>query len=201
MAIELGADAIGLVSQMPSGPGIIDENRIAEIVSCLPPALASFLLTCETDVEKIIAQQKRTRANTLQLCNRLTADCYRTLSSELPGVTLVQVIHVVDESAIEVALATEPYVQGILLDSGAPKAAVPELGGTGRVHNWNISRQIREVVRKQVFLAGGLNPENVRDAIAAVDPYGVDICSGVRSEGFLDRTKLVKFMTAVDNAV
>lgn len=196
-AVALGADAVGLVSAMPSGPGPIDEELIGAIADSLPPMVASFLLTCLQDAEGIVAQQRRCRANTLQLVDSVPLDAYRVLRDALPGVRIVQVIHVRDESSIGEAESIAPLVDGILLDSGNPALAVKELGGTGRVHDWAISRRLREAVPVPVILAGGLNALNVRDAIAAVEPFGVDICSGVRTSGLLDPAKAQAFMKAV----
>lgn len=86
----------------------------------------------------------------------------------------------------------------ILLDSGNPNLEIKELGGTGRVHNWKLSRKIIESISKPVFLAGGLKPENIREAIEKVKPYGVDLCSGVRTNGRLDLEKLGRFFKEVN---
>jgi len=196
-AIVHGADAVGLVSAMPSGPGPIAEDLIAAIVQSLPPMVGSFLLTSLQDPVAIVAQQRRCRANTLQIVDSLPLDAYAVLHEALPGVAIVQVIHVRDESAIRDAQVVAPFVDAILLDSGNPSLAVKELGGTGRVHDWNVSRRLRESVDVPVILAGGLTSANVRAAIAAVRPFAVDVCSGVRSNGALDERKLTAFLGAV----
>jgi phosphoribosylanthranilate isomerase len=196
LAVGAGADALGFVSAMPSGPGPIDEALIAELVPAVPPGIGTFLLTCAGDANDIIAQQRRCRTNTLQLVDEVAAGSYETLRAQLPGISLVQVIHVVDDASIADALAAAPHVHGLLLDSGRPKAAVKELGGTGRVHDWEISRAIVERATVPVFLAGGLRAENVAQAIDAVRPYGVDVCSGVRSNGRLDEGRLAAFVAA-----
>ncbi|HYO56100.1 phosphoribosylanthranilate isomerase [Archangium sp.] len=192
-AIRAGASALGLVSSMPSGPGVIPEQLIAEISAAVPPPIATFLLTCGQDARDIIAQQRRCRTNTVQLCDRLTAGSYADLRGAMPGVSLVQVIHVTGEESLEEALSVAPHVDALLLDSGNQSLAVKELGGTGRVHDWSISRRIREQVRVPVFLAGGLRPENVGEAIRQVGPFGLDLCSGVRTAGRLDEEKLARF--------
>ncbi|HVE78879.1 MAG TPA: hypothetical protein VNA89_08465, partial [Gemmatimonadaceae bacterium] len=69
-AVRAGASALGLVSHMPSGPGVIGETLIAEIAAGVPPGVATFLLTCRPDVDGIVAQQHRTRVNTIQVCDR-----------------------------------------------------------------------------------------------------------------------------------
>ncbi|MBU7016101.1 MAG: phosphoribosylanthranilate isomerase [Theionarchaea archaeon] len=199
MAINYGASAVGLVSDMPSGPGVIPEELIAEIAATIPPGVSSFLLTSKQDVQSIIAQQKSTRVNTIQICDQFKGD-YSDLRDALPGISLVQVIHVTGEASIGEAVEVASHVDGLLLDSGNQVLPVKELGGTGRVHDWSISRKIREIVRKPVFLAGGLNPENIRDAVEQVSPFGVDVCSGVRTGNVLDEDKLLRFFNAVKSA-
>ncbi len=196
-AVREGASAVGLVSEMPSGPGVIGEELIAEIAARTPPAVATFLLTCKQDADSIIEQQRRCRANTLQLCDRVPTEVYRHLRAELPGVSLVQVVHVTGEESYEEALAAAPHVDAILLDSGNQSLAVKELGGTGRTHDWALSRRIRQAVDAPLFLAGGLTPANAADALAAVAPFGLDVCSGVRTSGRLDADKLKRFFAAV----
>ena len=197
LAIQQGASALGLVSEMPSGPGPISEERIAAVAAQLPPALGVFLLTCKQDADSIIEQQRRCRVNTIQLVDRVTPGVYAKLREALPGVSLVQVIHVMDETAVDEARRIAPLVHGILLDSGNPNLPRKELGGTGRTHNWAISRQIVDGISKPVFLAGGLRASNVAEAISVVQPYAVDVCSGVRTNGRLDVAKLKAFFEAL----
>ena len=197
LAVRCGADALGLVSAMPSGPGGIADDLIAAIAPTVPPPIATFLLTSYTQSSAIIAQQRRCRVNTIQICDRVTADCLRELRAALPGIALVQVVHVTGEESVAEAVAIADKVDAILLDSGNQKLAVKELGGTGRTHDWRVSRQIVASVRVPVFLAGGLNPDNVADAIQQVRPFGVDICSGVRTAGKLDELKLRRFVECV----
>jgi phosphoribosylanthranilate isomerase len=192
-AIEFGASAIGLVARMPSGPGPIPDKLIRQIAETVPPPVATFLLTSETSVSEIIEHHHRTNTNTIQIVDSLSSGTYSQLKAALPGVKIVQVIHVIDEKSVDEALGISEMVDAILLDSGNPKLKVKELGGTGRVHNWKLSRQIRENSKCPVFLAGGLNPENVRKAIEEVQPFAVDVCSGVRTDGKLDRQKLELF--------
>lgn len=196
-AIRLGADALGLVSAMPSGPGVIAEDRIAHVVAAVPPPIATFLLTSERDADAIVEQQRRCRTNTLQLCDALPAGTHARLRAALPGVGLVQVVHVEGAASVEEALTVAPHVDALLLDSGRPHAARRELGGTGRTHDWTLSRTIRERAPVPVFLAGGLRAENVGAAIRQVEPFGVDLCSGVRTAGRLDEAKLDAFVAAL----
>jgi len=198
MAIEAGASAVGLVSAMPSGPGPIAEELIAEIAATIPPGVSSFLLTCLQDANSIIEQQRRLRVNTIQICDRLTEGTYQDLREGLPGISLVQVVHVTGPEAVDEAIAVAPHVDAVLLDSGNQSLAIKELGGTGRTHDWTLSRKIRESIEVPLFLAGGLNPANVAAAIREVQPFGVDVCSGLRTNGHLDREKLNQFFTRMN---
>jgi phosphoribosylanthranilate isomerase len=201
MAIEHGAAALGLVSDMPSGPGPIPETLIAEIAATIPPGVSSFLLTCRQDAASIIDQQRRLRVNTLQICDRLPAGSHRELRDALPGISLVQVVHVTGPESVEEAIELAPHVDAILLDSGNQSLAIKELGGTGRTHDWSLSRKIREAIDVPLFLAGGLKPHNVAAAIQAVQPFGIDVCSGLRPDGPLDRHKLADFFTQIQTTI
>lgn len=197
MAIRNGADAVGLVGKMPSGPGPIDDELIKQIVVHVPPPVASFLLTSEQSAAGIIAHLHRTHANTIQIVDELTEGTYAAIREALPAVRIVQVLHVQGAGSIETARQLQSQVDAFLLDSGNPKAAVKTLGGTGHVHDWQLSREIVKAVSIPVFLAGGLNAGNVRQAIETVKPFGVDICSGVRTDGKLDEAKLKAFIQEV----
>ncbi|MBA3560449.1 MAG: phosphoribosylanthranilate isomerase [Gemmatimonadaceae bacterium] len=194
IAVRAGASAIGLVSSMPSGPGVIHNELIAEIARTIPPGVASFLLTCCETVGEIVGHQRAAGVNTLQLVDRLPHGSHDSLRRALPGISIVQVIHVTGEESIEEAVSVAPNVNAVLLDSGNPALAIKELGGTGRRHDWRISRQIRELLDIPVFLAGGLRPDNVAEAIEEVGPYGLDVCSGVRTNGDLDEAKVNAFI-------
>lgn len=198
-AIRYGASALGLVGRMPSGPGVISDEMIAEIAAVVPPPVATFLLTSETSASAIIRHQQKVKTNTVQIVDELSDGTYQQIRDALPGIKLVQVIHVIDEKTVEEAIRISAFVDCLLLDSGNPNLAVKELGGTGRVHNWDLSKKIRESIDIPLFLAGGLNPENVRLAIEHVQPFGLDLCSSVRTEGKLDPYKLEKFFEAVEN--
>jgi phosphoribosylanthranilate isomerase len=197
LAVRHGAAALGLVSAMPSGPGVIAEETIAEIAATVPPGIATFLLTSRRDPDSIIIQQRRCRVNTLQLCDSVELDCHAKLHASLPGIALVQVIHVNGPEAVDQALSVADSADALLLDSGNQKLAVKELGGTGRTHDWRISRRIVESVRVPVYLAGGLTPENVQAAIREVRPFGLDVCSGLRTNGQLDEEKVRRFFANV----
>ncbi len=193
LAVKYGASAVGLVSEMPSGPGIIGEKEITFIARKVPPGIATFLLTSRQDVKSIIDQQRRLRTNTLQLCDSLTAGTYDDLRRALPGIGIVQVIHVTGPESATEGRAVAPFVDAILLDSGNRNVRVRELGGTGRTHDWSVSSKIRADVNVPVYLAGGLNADNVADAVETVRPFGLDVCTGVRTAGRLDEEKLNNF--------
>ncbi|SEM32069.1 phosphoribosylanthranilate isomerase [Maribacter orientalis] len=197
LAVEYGASALGLVGHMPSGPGVIGDELIYQIAKTVPPPISTFLLTSETKPQDIIAHYKRVQTSTIQIVDELEKREYELIRKELPNVKLVQVIHVIDENSIKEAIEISNYVDAILLDSGNPNLSVKELGGTGRTHNWELSREIRKAIPIPLFLAGGLNKNNVRQAIETVQPFGLDLCSSVRTEGQLDRQKLKDFFNAI----
>jgi len=196
LAIAHGASALGLVSEMPSGPGVISEEEIAGISGSVPPPVATFLLTSKRTVHEVVLQVERCRTNTVQICDSFD-ESYAELKSAIPAVKIVQVIHVTGQESVDQAVSVGKEVDAILLDSGNPGLEVKELGGTGRVHDWNLSARIVESVRCPVFLAGGLNSGNVAEAIAAVRPFGIDLCSGVRTAGHLDGSKLSDFFAKI----
>jgi phosphoribosylanthranilate isomerase len=196
-AITHGASALGLVGRMPSGPGVIDDNTIQAIAETVPPGISSFLLTSETTAAGIIAHHRQARTSVIQIVDAVDKSAYAEIRAALPAVKLVQVIHVIDEKNVAEALRIAPYVDALLLDSGNPNLAVKELGGTGRTHNWQLSRQIVDASAKPVYLAGGLKAENVGEAIETVRPFGLDLCSSVRTNGKLDTAKLAAFFKAV----
>lgn len=197
IAIAAGADAVGLVAEMPSGPGPIADALIAEIAASVPPPVSRFLLTSRTDAAGIVAHALACRVDTVQLVDAVATTVYGTLRQVLPALRIVQVLHVEGEQSLADAQRVAPEVDAILLDSGRPNAAVRELGGTGRTHDWTVSRRIVETCGRPVFLAGGLNEHNIAEAIARVRPYGVDLCSSVRIDGRLDAGKLSRLVAAM----
>ncbi len=197
LAEELGADYLGFVSAMPSGPGPIPEDDIKRLIASVEDAAKTVLLTSLTEVSEIISQQRRIGAGVLQLCAHLSSQQMTELREELPEVKLMPVVHVNGPDAVEIAKEYASHSDMLLLDSGSPDSEVPVLGGTGLTHDWSVSAQIVREVNVPVFLAGGLNAENVQQAIREVNPAGVDICSGVRCEGVLSRARLLNYVTAI----
>jgi len=201
LAVSAGAGVLGLVSRMPSGPGVIDDATIAAIAAATPPPTETFLLTALTEADAIAAQHAQARTTALQLVDHVPHAQLRRLRRLCPGTRLVQVVHVTGEASVAEAVAAAQWVDAILLDSGNPAAAVKELGGTGRVHDWRSSRRIRDAVHPlPLFLAGGLSADNVAEAIRTVQPHGLDLCSSVRRDGRLDAERLAAFMAAVRGA-
>ena len=197
-AIRYGASALGLVGHMPSGPGVIPDELIAEIVKVIPPQIDSFLLTSETKAEKIIGHHRKVNTNTIQIVDELRLDTYDQIRKNIPGIKLVQVIHVIDDNSIKRALNVSKFVDAVLLDSGNPNLKVKELGGTGRTHNWELSKEIRKLVDIPIFLAGGIGSHNIIEAFQTVRPFGIDLCSSVRTNGKLDLEKLKNLFIEVE---
>jgi phosphoribosylanthranilate isomerase len=200
LAIGLGADALGLVGPMPSGTGIIDLATARRLTAAVPPPVASFLLTSATEPEILVEEARATGASVLQIVDRVPERAYVRLRAALPALRLVQVVHVAGEETLEEARAAALHVDAILLDSGSREGPVAVLGGTGRIHDWSISRRIVETVGKPVILAGGLRPDNIAQAIRIVRPFAVDVCTGLRSQDRLDGVKLRAFMAAINEA-
>ena len=198
LAIKYGGSAIGLVSEMPSGPGVISEDLIEEIAAAVPSTIDSFLLTSKIDADSIITQHNKCNTTTLQIVDSVNIDVYKKLREELPSIKLVQVIHVADVESVKEAISVSNYVDALLLDSGNQKLIVKELGGTGRTHDWTISRKIRDAVSVPLYLAGGINARNVLDAVKEVEPFGIDLCSGVRENGKLSEKLLGEFFATIN---
>lgn len=197
LALEAGADALGFVMRMPSGPGPIEETLAREIIATVPRGVPTFMLTSEIEAKPIVAQLETTGANTVQIVDYVTPGTRQRLRDAMPELRIVQVVHVTGPESVDEAWIAAQTSDMILLDSGNPSAKIKELGGTGRVHDWTVSKEIREAIDVPLWLAGGLRAENVAEAIDAVQPYGVDVCSGVRTGGALDPEKVRAFVGAV----
>ena len=197
LAVAYGAAAIGLVGRMPSGPGIITDELIHAIAKTVPPPTHTFLLTSETTTDNIIEHHNKVNTTTIQIVDALSGREYHKIREAIPNVQLVQVIHVLDEGSIKEAIEISEFVDAILLDSGNPNLPTKVLGGTGKTHNWDLSKKIREKISLPIFLAGGINKDNIKKAIEHVQPYGIDLCSSVRTNGQLDESKLEELFKAI----
>ncbi len=197
MAVGHGVDAVGLLGCMPSSPRAIDMDLARQIASVVPVAVETFLLTASLSGEEIAEQAKYCGVTAIQIAQHVDPIEYQHIATRLPHIKRVQVVHVEDESALDLIDVYEPHVHAFILDSGSTGATVADLGGTGRVHDWRISSEFVRRTSKPVFLAGGLNPRNVRDAISVMAPFGIDLCSGVRRNNKLDAGLLDEFTTNV----
>jgi phosphoribosylanthranilate isomerase len=197
LALSFGAAALGLVSEMPTGSGELTDAEIRAIVDSVPKSAGTFLLTAVTDAARLIEKAEACGVNTLQLWDPLSPSDYSRLRTELPGVSLVQAIHVVDRSAVTAAMEAACLVDALVLDSSNPQVPFRWESQAGRTHDWDISREIVETVDCPVLLAGGLNAGNVEYAARKVRPYGVDVCTGVRTDDELDRRKVVALFEAL----
>ncbi|MGO4665265.1 phosphoribosylanthranilate isomerase [Bosea sp. 2RAB26] len=200
LAVAAGVDALGFNCVGPSSPRHVADPTVAAITTLTPPPVATFLLTVERTAEAIAAHVRRTRPSTVQILWNIDPAESARLAEIEPDLRRVQVVHVESRAALEMIQAYSPYVHAFLLDSGSPNAATPELGGTGRPHDWAISAEFVDASPLPVFLAGGLTPANVGAAIRQVRPFGVDLSSGARTAGRLDPVKLADFALAVRKA-
>ncbi|MCI5046269.1 MAG: phosphoribosylanthranilate isomerase [Aquisalinus sp.] len=202
LAVSYGADILGFVADQPSGPGILDDDTIRRLVATVPPGVSCFLLTSRTKAQEIAEHVHYCGTDCVQIVQHIDPAEHEQLNQLLPpAVRRIQVIHVEDRSSIDLIETYTPYVDAFLLDSGRPNAAIAEFGGTGRTHDWDISADFVRATDKPVFLAGGLKSDNVRTAIDRVQPFGLDLCSGVRTNDVLDAQKLRAFMSAARSQV
>jgi phosphoribosylanthranilate isomerase len=193
LAIDYGASTLGLVSQMPSGPGPIPIDLIRRIAEAVKGQVQTWVLTSKTTSREIINEYQQVKTDGIQLVDEVPEDDCREIKLKFPHVHLVQVRHVQKNSSAAKLSKVNPYINTILLDSGSPNNAVKILGGTGNVHDWNISQDIISHAQVPVYLAGGLHPNNALAAIRDTKPHGLDVCSGLRTNGYLDPNKLKRW--------
>jgi phosphoribosylanthranilate isomerase len=193
--LSFGADAVGfLVGQVHhSTSRFLSPGQAAEIIARLPPFCSSALVTHLSVSEEIVPILKVTNATTVQLHGNTTPVEADEIKRELPFLKAYKAIHVFDESAVEEAGRYVGFVDGIILDTAI--RATGQVGGTGQTHDWRISQKVVRSVALPVILAGGLNPENVSEAVRTVQPYGVDVNSGVtKANGEKDHEKMRRFI-------
>jgi len=193
MAAGAGTDLLGLVGPMPGGPGVLTLDEARAIAPVVPPPARAILLTSSETAEGIVADAAHAGVTAVQVVRHIAAREARALGAS--RLHYVQVIHVEDAGALDLIDIYGTRCDAFLLDSGHPASG--ELGGTGRVHDWAVSAEFCRRAPRPVFLAGGLAPGNVADAVARVRPAGVDICSGLRRNGKLDPGLLAAFMAAL----
>ena len=198
IAVRAGADLLGFVAPPLGGLGVIPQPLIAELIRAVPPGCTAVLLTGLTEREDIAAQVRECRPSALQLVRATTPETREGLREEFPGLRLMQVVHVHGEQAIEDALAAQVGSDGLILDSAVLGGETEQLGATGLTHDWSVSARIVAAVSIPVYLAGGLSAANVGAARHTVDPFGLDLCSSVRTDGQLDEGKVQAFVASAN---
>ena len=185
LAAALGADLIGLVARMPTGPGPIEDVVIRQIAAQTPVGVGRVLLTAQTEPVAIADHAFEAGCDVVQIVQTPSVSALERVRSLLPAtIRLMPVVHVQGEKALAESRALAGVADALLLDSGSPRDRT--FGGTGQVHDWSISAAIVRAVPVPVWLAGGLNPANIASAVQTVRPFGVDLCSGIRTHGRLD---------------
>lgn len=184
LAIGVGADSLGLVSSTPASPQVMRPEKIREITQLIPPSIDAFVLTALDSSWDLIDLIRNVKNRTIQLIDRLNTGNYLEIRASIPCVKIVQTIDASHEEAFDQAIRIDSYVDAILLKAN--------LHGS-----WEVCREIVEHVQTPVFLSGDLHALNVREAIEAIRPFGVDVCEGVRTEGKLDAEKLRRFIHEV----
>jgi len=195
--IEAGADALGFHVELDHSRCPVAAATASGIISKLPPFISSVVVTSETDPKKLLLIMKSTGATTLQLHKEVSPETVNAVKSVFFNTKIYVAISVTSDESIAIAKNFENSADTVILDSVNKETGAR--GGTGKTHDWSISRKIVESTSLRVILAGGLNPGNVVDAIKAVRPYAVDVNSGVsnpdgtkdflRVKGFVDRAK------------
>jgi len=174
-AVALGVDHIGVTPSNSGLPGEVDFAAARAIVDAVDCAAVSVALSVESSPDAIETMVDAVRPDILHLCGPQDAflpAAVRALRERLPEQTIMQAISVTGPEAIDVALAYEEVADYLILDSQSSE--IVGIGASGVTHDWSVSREIVERVRVPVVLAGGLSPQNVADAISAVQPWGVD---------------------------
>src|SRR2546428_864557 len=190
-----GVDALGFLCGVPvSVRSYIDPDAAGEIIRRLPPYVSSVLVTILSDAAQIQKMLDKTSVSALQLQGPIQPAAVESLRNGNPHLKIIKAIHIIDESAVQEAQSWQPFADALLLDTKGEGA----LGGTGKTHNWKLSRRIAETLRIPVILAGGLSPDNVAQAIKTVRPFAVDVNSGVG--GHLPAKDLVKVADFVRRA-
>lgn len=194
MAIDAGADIIGiLVGQKHNSNDFVDKYKAKEIASFVKNKCDVSLVTHLTDAKKIIDLTKFIGNNIIQLHSDISEEEVEKIAKELKDVKLVRLIHISKDGKICTDYKNMKYGDFYLLDSF--NSQTNQVGGTGIIHDWNKSKELIEVLNKPTFLAGGLDPDNVYDAIKIVKPYGVDVNSGCKNEtGIKDKEKVQRFV-------
>ena len=196
--IDAGADALGFHVELEHAKNPIGSATLNAIISRLPPFVSTVVVTTETDPKKLSRIARATGANTLQLHGDIEPDAVRAVKALMFYLKIYVAVHA-GSDAYEKAKSFGDSADAILLDS--PKSETGARGGSGKTHDWTASREIVDSLSLPVILAGGLNPENIADAIRAVQPYAVDVNSGVSNpDGTKDLERVRLFIEAAKSA-
>lgn len=175
-AVEAGADAVGFVADVSvESPREVDVATAAELVADVPPFVSSVLVTMGDSPDRVVDTARTVRPDVLQVHGTFDAEQLGYLRSE----TGTKLVVAVNSSDHERARDIDAAADAILVDSTTDEHA----GGTGRTHDWDATHELVQELRSPVVLAGGLTPENVTEAIRIVEPFGVDVASGVEQSG------------------
>jgi phosphoribosylanthranilate isomerase len=177
IAAQSGADAVGILvgPHSESQKHFVTTETACDILAALPPFIRGVIVTTYSTEADITSLIEMTGATVVQCHSDIQPRTLATLRERFPAVHFIAVVHVAGSDTIEIAHTFASVAHALLLDTAYKGAA----GGTGVTHDWSVSADIVRAVSVPVILAGGLNPENVRDAIAQVRPYAVDVRSGV----------------------
>ena len=196
MCVEAGADFIGNIVNIPSSPRSISPEKSHNILSNLPDAKKSVAVLIENELESIKKIVNIIDPDFIQLHGSESPQFVKKVIESVPA-GVVKTIHVSGEESVEEALLFSGFCDAILLDTYSK-----DHGGSGQQHDWKISKEIVNQVKCDVFLAGGLNPENVARAKSIVNPYCLDVSSGVEKKpGIKDPLKVKSFIENSKSAV
>ncbi|MDQ1275169.1 MAG: phosphoribosylanthranilate isomerase [Euryarchaeota archaeon] len=206
MAALYGADAVGFITEVPvESPRKLDSDTAAALVSRVPKCLDSVMVIMPENSSRALELIEKVRPDIVQIHSDLSPveleiirektdiPIIKTLSVPA-GLGASKIQSLVNRLLKEVReLEKSGVVDSLLLDSGI----AGRTGGTGCIHDWDLSRRIAEETELPLILAGGLKPENVQEAIRVVSPYAVDTASGVETLGKKDAVKIRSFIEEV----
>ncbi len=177
LAAEYGADFLGFIVDIEKSEDSLSRSVARDLIMQVPLEITPVMVTYLNKASDVVELARFVKPMAIQFHADITVGEIGKIRKALPKMKIIKAVHVTGEKAIDEAKKFEDYADYILLDSKSKG----KIGGTGKTHNWNISRKIVEKCKKPVILAGGLNPENVLDAVRIVKPFGVDVNSGVKS--------------------
>jgi phosphoribosylanthranilate isomerase len=191
MVCNMGADAVGFVVRVPSSPRNLTLERAEKLIRLVPIFVKSVVVVVPKDIEEVSAVYERLKPDAIQIHGEETPNA-EILREKLHGTSLIRAVSVKSKEIVDNAIKESKLFDAVLLDS----CLHGKYGGTGMVHDWELSKHVREAIHpKPLILAGGLNPENVKKAIQTVKPYAVDVSTGVESKlGVKDPKKVEAFI-------